>query len=98
MAEQVGHGLPVVGPADGLGQDHGDVNNLSARHREGREREASDFVKHTKAPNQHYFTVSKCAASYTKPYGILGVGLSRQIPNSFAGPWLPRNTLFLEGC
>ena len=28
VAEQVGHGLPVVDAADGLGQDHADVHGL----------------------------------------------------------------------
>lgn len=28
MAEEVRHGLAVVGPADGLGEDHGNVDNL----------------------------------------------------------------------
>ena len=28
VAEQVRHRLSVVGPADGLSQDHGDVNHL----------------------------------------------------------------------
>lgn len=28
MAEEVGYGLAVVGPADGLGKDHGNVDNL----------------------------------------------------------------------
>lgn len=28
MAEEVRHGLSVVGPANGLGEDHGNVDNL----------------------------------------------------------------------
>lgn len=44
VAEQVRHRFAVVGPADGLGQDHRNVDNLKANEKTERGRGKGDIL------------------------------------------------------